>query len=170
MPKICDNKSVGVIIRKGDAFAIITRKNYPVAYAPVAGHVDGDTFKDAAIKEAGEEVGICVEMLEKKLQETFPNPCKRECGSWHEWQVFEATKWSGELHASSDAKDARWVSRAELLALVDRTLYFEKKLGIPVSDLAKSTPSFVEDSLWQENPGLEPVWVVIFEKMKIFNR
>ena len=44
MAKQCDNKSVGVIIRRGGDFAVILRKNYPIAYAFIAGHLDKSCF------------------------------------------------------------------------------------------------------------------------------
>jgi len=169
MSKSCDNKSVGVIIKNADGkFAVIKRKNYPVAYAFVAGHLDGDTPEDAAVKEADEEVGIKVKSLEKKLEDKFQNPCKREGGSWHEWHIFEANEWSGELKAGSDAKDAHWLSSGELKTLADRTHLFLEKSGIPLEELNRITALVSDNPEWQEEPGLEPVWVVMLEKMNIF--
>ncbi|MDP1689523.1 MAG: NUDIX domain-containing protein [bacterium] len=58
MSKICDNKSVGQIIYKGNILLMIERKNFPKSYALPAGHLDGDTFDIAARRETKEEVGI----------------------------------------------------------------------------------------------------------------
>ena len=167
MLNVCDNKSVGVIIKKDDTFAVIKRRNYPVAYAFVAGHLDGDTFEDAAKKEALEEVRISVEELSLKLDEQFPNPCKRDGGDGHHWQVFEAVKWSGELQSGSDAKEAFWVTPEELRALADVTFAHAKKKNIPPEKFPESTPLFVEDEEWQKDPGLEPVWVVMLKKIGV---
>jgi len=169
MGKLCDNKSVGVIIRDNDTFAVIERKNFPVAYAFVAGHLDGDICEDAARKEANEEVGIRIDSLEKKLQEKYFNSCKREGGSWHEWCVYEATQWSGTLRAASDAATAQFMTLDELEKLEKRTEYISEKLGIPIDDLENSTPKFAEDPEWIEKPGLEPVWVVMLCKIGILN-
>ena len=166
MANQCDNKSVGIIIRGIKGFVVILRENYPVAYAMVAGHLDGDSFEDAAKKEAQEEAGITVGTLELKHAEKFPNQCGRP-GSWHEWQFFEATKWHGELKAGSDAKKAFWKTPNELKKLELRTLKFAKKYNVPMDDVARLTPLVVEDPEWQKNPGLEPVWVVALEKIGI---
>lgn len=164
----CDNKSVGVIIRRGETFlTAIKRKNFPISYAFVAGHCDGDTFEDAARKEAGEEAGIAVEETKELLTERYKNQCRRPGGSWHEWKVFEAVSWSGEPRAGSDAQEFFWVNKEGLLALAYRTLYFAKKLNIPVADLANFIPAVTQDPEWQENPGLEPVWLVMLQKIGI---
>lgn len=167
MPKICDNKSVGIIIRQGDKFAMIQRKNFPEAYAFVAGHLDHDTFEKAAVKEAKEEADITVFSLKKKLEEKFYNPCQRENGLWHEWQVFEALKWAGELKSGSDAKETFWATRDDLVRLAERTLYFSTKLDMPFEDLTRFVPAVTSDPEWQKNPGLEPIWLVMLHKIGI---
>jgi len=167
MSKVCDNKSVGVIIRDGDKFAVIKRKNYPVAYAFVAGHLDGDSFEKAAEKEAKEEANIKILVLEKKLAETLENPCKREGGSRHQWEVFEAVKWEGELRPSSDAKEAFWASLEDLKKLAERTVDFSKKLGIAIDDVSCFTRAVTDDPEWQKDPGLEPVWLVMLRTIGI---
>ena len=105
MPKVCDNTSVGQIIRDGEKIVVIERANYPEAFALPAGHVDGDpNFYDAMVREIKEEAGL--EVGENKLvfEEDINNPCKREGGSFHDWEVFEASVWSGDLRAGDDAK------------------------------------------------------------------
>jgi len=163
----CDNKSVGVIIKDRSKFAVIKRKNYPVAYAFVAGHLDGMTPEEAAKTEAQEESNITVHALKEVLHERFENPCKRTGGSWHEWYVFDAADWSGNLKAGSDAKEARWISHDELYTLAERTHSFSEKFNIPFSKISTLTEKVVGDSEWQESPGLEPVWVVLLERIGI---
>lgn len=167
MAKICDNKSVGVIIRRGEEYAIILRKNYPKAYACIAGHLDGDTFARAAIKEADEEGHIKIILLEEKFKGIFANPCKRSGGTHHEWQVFEATKWTGNLTAASDATEAFWVPLTYINALSERTKMFSQKFGISLEDVSSLTKTILMYEEWNENPGLEPVWLVMLQKMKI---
>ena len=130
MAKICDNKSVGIIIKDGDRYALIKRINYPVSFAFVAGHVDDDSFEDAAKKEVMEEVRVKTVTLKLVLDKQFPNPCKRQNGSYHPWQVFEAVAWAGELHAGSDAKEAFWISQTELKMLAKRTHDIAERLGV----------------------------------------
>lgn len=167
MAKICDNKSVGIIIKKDNLFAIIKRKNYPVSYAFVAGHLDGGTARQMAIIETAEEASINVDELELRLEETFSNPCKRDGGSWHEWVVWEAVKWHGDLTAGSDAKEAFFVSPEELRALADKTRSFSKQIGIPINNIKQFTEAVVNTTEWKKEPGLEPVWVLILNKIGI---
>src|SRR3989344_6681396 len=165
MAKQCDNKSVGVIIRDGERTLIIKRKNYPVACACVAGHLDGDSPLDAAMKETGEEVGLHVEparFMERITALKLANPCKRDGGLGHEWYVYEVDAPVVVPKAGSDAKEALWTTPAELTALMKRTEDVAKKHGVRTEDLARSTPAIVSDSEWSANPGLEPVWVVLF--------
>jgi len=167
MTKKCDNKSVGVIIRRGDKFVMIKRKNFPVAYAFVAGHLDGDLFEKAAVKEAKEEGNIEILSLDKKFEGKFHNPCKREGGLWHKWQVFETNKWQGELQSGSDAKEAFWASREDLRRLAERTIYFSVKLETQIEDLSQFIPAVTNDPEWQKDPGLEPVWYIMLKKIGI---
>ena len=167
MAKTCDNKSVGVIVRKDGKFLLIKRRNFPVSYACVAGHLDGDTYDDAAQKEASEEIGITIKEMNGVWSGTLPNPCKRDGGHGHTWKVFEVTKWDGTPNAGSDAKEAFWASPEELAALTARTLSFEKTLGIPLHDLGNFTNRVSENADWKNNPGFEPVWTHIFREIGI---
>lgn len=163
----CDNKSVGVIIRNGENLLLIKRKNFPVSYAFVAGHLDGDSPEDAAKKEAQEEAGITVSGLKKVLEETFQNPCKREGGSYHEWHVFDVLNWSGEPKAASDAKEVFWATRQELNDLAQKTIDILKKAEIPLENLSEATHFVTQNKEWSENPGLEPVWIIMLKKIGI---
>ena len=78
MSKICDNKSVGIIVRKDGNVLMIERKKYPFGFALPAGHQDGDTPEKTAAKELSEETGLIADKLEKKLEMFFKNPCRRE--------------------------------------------------------------------------------------------
>lgn len=167
MPQVCDHKSVGVIIKNSDLFAMIKRKNYPVAYAFIAGHLDGDSYRGAAVKEAGEEGGISVLSLEKRFEGYFNNSCKRDGGIGHAWEVWEAEEWGGELSSAHDAKEAFWVPIEKLREFAGCTRYFSKKYGISFEDERPFMDAVMNDPEWQKEPGLEPVWLVMLEKMKI---
>ena len=173
MAKICDNKSVGQIIRDGEKIVLIERKNYPESYALPAGHVDADiNFADAAIRESQEEVGVTI--LENKMvfREDIDNPCKREGGSHHLWEVYDAVKWNGELKASSDAKSYLWADTDALIRLARRTEYFIQKYGIPYTEVGKLTVAIfgadpnlkTTDLEWKAEMGLEPVWYYILKE------
>ncbi len=167
MPKICDNKSVGVVVREGDNFVMILRKTVPIAYAFVAGHCDGQPFSATAVKELAEESGLHATGMELRLKDTFGNPCKREGGSWHEWEVYRATHWSGALRDEPGKTEVSWKSLVELQALAERTKAFAEKLEIPIYDLFQITQALQQDPAWLENPGLEPIWVMILERIAI---
>jgi len=166
----CDNKSVGVIIRDHDKILLIERKNYPVAYACVAGHLDGDSPLDAAVKETGEEVGLHVEparFVERVAFLKLQNPCKRDGGLAHEWFVYEVETPGAIPRAGSDAREAKWTTPTQLSALTKRTESIARKHGIDIEDLARSTPTINADQEWSADPGLEPVWVVLFRQLRL---
>lgn len=176
MTDVCDNTSVGQIIQDKNRFIIIERHNYPEAFAFPAGHVDTDkSFANAVIREAKEEVGISV--VENKLifSESIDNPCKRSGGTYHFWEVYEATKWLGEFRASSDAKICRWITLAQLQEIAERTEYFIKKYNIPYTEVGKLTVAIFGTNLaqkntdleWKKQIGIEPVWYYILKKIKI---
>src|ERR1019366_5810903 len=60
--KLCDNKSVGIIVRNPEgSFALLKRAYFPIGYAPVAGHVDDHgSVEQAAVDEVIEEIDLTV--------------------------------------------------------------------------------------------------------------
>lgn len=150
-----DNTSVGLIVEDKDGkFLIIERMKYPFGFAAPAGHLDGDTFEAGLVREVKEEVGLDVQKYKKVLDQRFDNPCRREGGNWHHWQVYRADEWSGEVKRSPDeTKQALWLSRSEIGALAERTeAYVRGKIS---------------ESEWQARPGLEAVWYEIFKLLQI---
>jgi len=177
MAKKCDNTSVGQIIRdEKNIYAIIERMNYPESFALPAGHVDGDpSFTEAMLREIEEEAGLLVQKNQTVFKEDIDNPCKRENGTHHLWEVYEAKEWSGELKAGSDAKKAYWLSPAELQKIAKRTEYFMEKYAIPYNQVGaltiaifgKNPEDKATDPEWKEEMGLEPVWYYILKKLGI---
>lgn len=173
MTKLCDNKSVGIMIEdERGRQAIIFRKNYPQAYSPIAGHVDGLTPREAALKEAVEEGGLTLSRFVLVMEERIENPCKRDGGIYHDWTIFDVYEWLGEFHASSDAKEAVWFEPAAMQRIAKRTEYFMGKFGIPHADVSRLTRAIFgdpqkpqTDAEWEKEPGLEPVWYYIFKKL-----
>jgi len=47
-----------MLVWKGEKLLLIERAKFPFAYAPPAGHCDGDDFEFTAKKELEEEVGL----------------------------------------------------------------------------------------------------------------
>lgn len=174
MAKRCDNKSVGVLIEQDGRWAMVFRINYPRSWAMIAGHVDDHgSEREAVAAESLEEGGLTLgTFYPLNFREDIENPCKNEGGSHHVWTVWGAQTWAGELRASSDAKEARWMTQEELLQLAARTEYFMKKFGVPYTDVKGlivaifGDPSHPkEDPEWTRDPGLEPVWYYILKKL-----
>lgn len=152
MSKICDNKSVGVIVTDVDGrYALLKRANFPIAIAPIAGHIDNHgTAEQAAVNEAEEELGLTIEPSDLALTtiagRRVENHCRREGGNHHVWSVFEANQFLGDITPDPDeTQGARWYTKKELQKLADRTkAYKAGKLS---------------ETEWQQNPGLEAVWL-----------
>ncbi|MFJ9558347.1 NUDIX hydrolase [Nocardiopsis sp. NPDC101807] len=157
--KQCDGNSVGVVLRDDQGrILMITRNLAPSGIAPIAGHVCDEiptlTHLGAAIVETQEEVGLTVwpEDLTLVYARSIPNRCRRipAASLSHEWMVFGATRWTGELSPSErETRGARWYELDEIQALAERTVAYAH--------------GDVTEADWQAEPGLEPVWVDIFE-------
>jgi len=154
MVKKCDNKSVGIIVRKDSQLLLIERKLPPYGFAPPAGHVDDHgSFEEAARIELKEEVGLDVEELRLRTEGTKTNPCRREGGTWHHWQIFEA-KVSGEVSGSDrETKQVGWHNDASLYILGRKTEDF--RAGI------------ITEEEWEAAPGIEPIWHEWFKQLDI---
>lgn len=152
--KVCDNKSVGMIIRKGETILLIERKKPPYGFAPPAGHVDDKgSFDNAAKEEVEEEVGLNVVNVTLVTEGRKENPCRRPGGSWHYWKIYEVET-SGEVKRSEDeTKQAGWYTVDQIKTLAQRTVSY--KAG-----------EISEDD-WQNSPGIEPVWCEWFKELKI---
>lgn len=156
MIKKCDNKSVGILVRKDSHLLLIERKNPPYGFAPPAGHVDDlGTFRNAAIVELKEEVGLDIEELQLRIEGRVENPCRREGGSWHYWKIYEA-EFSGEIEGSErETKQVGWHEEASVQVLGKRTEEFRKGL--------------ITEADWENSPGIEPVWYDWFIKIGILD-
>lgn len=88
---------VSVILKKDDQVFLIRcspQASFPGAYTLVGGHVDGgETFKQAAAREAREEIGVEINLEDLTL--IHVNNRKRDDGQEIIWLVFLAQKWSG---------------------------------------------------------------------------
>ncbi len=154
MTKICDNKSVGMLIYKGDDLLLIERMKFPFGFAPPAGHVDDKgTFENAAKEEVEEEVGLVPTNMELIKEGRKENPCRREGGTWHYWKIYKVDT-EGDIKPSEDeTKQAGWFSKNQIEELANRTE--EYRAGK------------VSEDDWQKTPGIEPVWYEWFKELGI---
>jgi len=151
--KECDNTSVGMIVREEGNLLLIERGRFPFGYAPPAGHLDGNSYEDAARRELEEEVGLQASEIKLIAQGRKENMCRRDGGSHHDWKIYEVQV-SGELDFSPDeVKQGRFYTIEEIKTFSERTHAF----------LSGS----ITDEDWQSDPGLEPVWDDWFRELKI---
>lgn len=151
--KVCDNKSVGMLIKKDDNLLLIERKKPPFGFAPPAGHLDGDTFDQSALREAEEEVGLKSKSSRLLIEGRKENKCRRIGGDWHYWKIYEIQT-EGEIKRSEEeTKQAGWFNIEQIKNLASRT---QKYLDGQISE-----------SEWQESPGIEPVWYEWFKELRI---
>ncbi len=154
MPKICDHKSVGMLVWRDNKILLIERKKPPFGFAPPAGHIDGDDFfEESAKRELEEEVGLKTKDFKLLIEGRKNNPCRRENGTWHYWKIFEIEA-TGDIKRSEDeTKQAGFYSKSDLLLLSIKT---EKYLS-----------GDIQQGDWENSPGIEPVWYEWFKKLNI---
>jgi len=152
--KVCDNKSVGMIIKRGKDILLIERKKPPFGFAPPAGHVDDKgSFANAAREEVKEEVGLNSGEIRLIAEGRKENHCRRECGTWHYWKIYQVEA-DGEIERSKiETKHVGWFSIDLIKSLALKT---EKYLAGEISEKE-----------WQQSPGIEPVWLEWFRKLTI---
>lgn len=148
--KVCDNASVGVIVKNAAGeYLMFERATFPPGVAPAAGHVDEHgTVEEAARAEVHEELGLTVDFLMRVGGGWRRNRCRRQPGPrgiGHQWTVFHATV-TGDLNPSArETRNARWITADELQTLADRTATYAR--------------GALTDAQWAETPGIEPVWI-----------
>ena len=152
--KICDNKSVGMLIWQNDKLLLIERKLFPFGFAPPAAHIDDKgSFENAAKEEVQEEVGLNLVKLELLTEGKKDNKCRREGGSWHYWKIYKVEA-EGDLKPSKDeTKQTGWYTREQIRNLSERT--------------ARYLNGEISEEEWQTHPGIETVWYEWFRELKI---
>ena len=109
---------VGVFIRENDKVLLVRRSRDPGKgkWAIPGGRLRfGEKIRDAAIREIEEETGLKIEIT--KLMDVVDIFTKDSKGRIKEHFViidFEGRVIGGELRASSDALEARWVDKASI--------------------------------------------------------
>ena len=154
MSKLCDNKSVGMIVWRDNKLLLIERKRPPFGFAPPAGHVDRDySFEAATERELQEEVGLTTENIELLTEGRKDNPCRRVGGNWHYWKIYKINAVGKIKRSTEETKQADWFDNGQLRILTQKTQKY----------LTGDTP---EDD-WIKDPGLEPVWLEWLKELKI---
>ena len=152
--KICDHKSVGILVWRRGRLLLIERRRPPFGIAPPAGHVDEHvSYELAARAELREEVGLQARRLSLLGEGHKDNPCRRPGGTWHYWKIFEADAQGRVRRSHEETVSVTWYSVPELQALHARTQSYAQ--------------ADVSDMQWRNNPGLEPVWADWFCELGI---
>ncbi|MDE2577436.1 MAG: NAD(+) diphosphatase [Hyphomicrobiales bacterium] len=114
---------------EGERCLLGRQPRFPVGmYSALAGFVEaGETLEDAVRREIREEAGIATGRVTYLASQPWPFPCSLMIGCLALARTTELTIDRTEL------EDARWFSRAEALALVERThgeLFCPPKMAI----------------------------------------
>lgn len=95
--------TVDIIIEYEGGVVLIKRKNTPYGWAIPGGFIDyGESLEEAAVREAGEETGLRVELL--RQFHTYSDP--RRDPRQHTISTVFIAKGSGVLRAADDAAEA----------------------------------------------------------------
>nr|WP_320114656.1 NUDIX hydrolase [uncultured Desulfuromonas sp.] len=96
--------TVDIIIRQGDSIVLIERKNEPLGWALPGGFVDyGESFEQAAVREAKEETGLTLKNLAQFRAYSDPNRDPRQ----HNISVVFTAEGDGVLCGGDDAATAK---------------------------------------------------------------
>ncbi|MGI5206504.1 NUDIX hydrolase [Spirillospora sp. CA-108201] len=150
--KKCDGYSVAVIPVDPQLGVLVGNISGGRGVSGVGGHVKDDfrDYEEAARGEVPEETGYTVKTLVKLYEEPVwrPNPCLRGNGPFgmgHYWQVYFADVEGCLTPDKNSFSEMRWVSKAELQKLAERTLLRVR------GDLT--------DEEWLSEPGITFSWV-----------
>ena len=123
-----------IIIEQGDGIVLILRRNEPRRWAIPGGFCDyGESLEEAAVREAVEETGLDVELIEQF--HTYSDP-RRDPRQHNITTVYIARAIGGTLQAQDDAQDIGIFSEDDLppqLAFdhdeILKDYFFYKKTG-----------------------------------------
>lgn len=95
--------TVDIIIEQGEGIVLILRRNEPKQWAIPGGYCDyGESLEEAAIREAREETGLAVELIEQF--HTYSDP-RRDPRQHNISTVYIARAIGGTLRAQDDAQE-----------------------------------------------------------------
>lgn len=123
-----------IIVDDDDRILLVQRGHEPQAgrWSLPSGRAEpGETAAEAAIREAGEETGLDVEIVREALHITLP------AGNGEAFDVhdFIATVVGGTLQPGDDAADVRWFDLAELAdwPLTTGLIGYLRQAGLDIS-------------------------------------
>ncbi len=124
--------SVGALIKKDGKYFLIDRAIFPLGFAEVADHIDGDESPEEALKrELKEEVGL--DLINHKLifEEEVENTCSKGVDH-HYWYVFECEVNGKVKRSERETHSASWYTQGQIRTLKLEPVweYWFKKLGI----------------------------------------
>jgi len=105
-------KAGGILIE--NKRLLIARKKGESHFIALGGRIEkGETPKQALIRELKEEV--CIKVREKDLKEfgTFTHPVFYDTARTIKMHVFTVSTWEGELKASNEIEEIRFVNSKE---------------------------------------------------------
>jgi ADP-ribose pyrophosphatase YjhB (NUDIX family) len=106
--------TVDIIIEQEEGVALILRRNEPQQWAIPGGYCDyGESLEQAAVREAREETGLEVELIEQF--HTYSDP-QRDPRQHNITTVYIARAIGGTLHAQDDAQEIAIFSEDDLPA------------------------------------------------------
>jgi ADP-ribose pyrophosphatase YjhB (NUDIX family) len=110
--------SVGALIEREGKYLLIDRKNPPLGFAGLAGHVDqGESPETAIAREVKEESGLEVVYSELLYEEEVEgNECARGV-SVHFWYLFRCDTTGEPVLDEEEAKSMKWYAAEELARL-----------------------------------------------------
>jgi len=98
-------------------------------------------------------VGLVAVHLDCVLDTTVDNACRRPYGDWHRWKVYQVQTTGALDRNLSETKQAGWFDPSAIEALASKTERYRA--------------GALAEELWQEQPGLEPVWYDFLTALKI---
>jgi 8-oxo-dGTP diphosphatase len=122
--------TVDIIIRKDGKYVFIRRKNQPFKdyWALPGGIVEcGETIEQAALREAEEETGLKVELIE--LVGVYSDP-KRDPRGHYVSIAFLANAVKGKLQASSDVEEIKLFTKAPKPLAFDHNKIFRDAIKL----------------------------------------
>jgi 8-oxo-dGTP diphosphatase len=103
-----------IIIEQGEGVVLILRRNEPRQWAIPGGYCDyGESLEQAAVREAKEETGLTVELIEQF--HTYSDP-RRDPRQHNITTVYIARPIGGVLKAQDDARDIKVFTETDLPA------------------------------------------------------
>lgn len=125
--------SVGALIEKDNKYLLIDRRDEPLGFAGIAGHInEGETPKKTLLRKVNEESGLKVKKYSLLFEEEVEwNWCRAEVRP-HYWYMYKC-EFEGEAQNNPKAsKSIGWYTPKEIKGFELEPVweYWFKKLGV----------------------------------------